>query len=189
MQTPYAALTQAFKTSLLLEDQSKWKSMGDLSGYSILGNQNVGKLLMGKAGDVFEEEEALEAEFKTLIKKYREAKKLFTRFNDELSFVLASALQCYELNKLTGANVSSDSFQSAIKNVIPDGHVFKAFPIQQTHKNSVKMFETIRMNGVAEDILNTLGDQINFAVRVKIVPYPEDIFALWVIVGVHYVEI
>jgi len=163
--------------------------MGDLSSYSILGNQNIGRLLVGKADDVFEEEEALEAEFKSLIKKYRDAKKLFTRFNDELSFVLASALQCYELNKLTGASVNSDSFQAAIKNVIPDGHVFKAFPIQQTHKNSVKMFETIRSNAVAEDILNTLGDQINFAVRVKIVQFPEDIFALWVIFGVHFVEV
>ena len=163
--------------------------MGDLSGYTLLGHQNISRLLVTSNADTYDEEESIEKDIKTLIKKYRDAKKLFTRFNDELSCVLSSALQCYEINKTTGSSINSDSFQSGIKNMIPDGHIFKAFPIQQTHKNPISIFEVIRSNAVGEEILNILGDQINYAVRVKIVTFPENIFAVWIIIGVHYIEI
>ena len=138
---------------------------------------------------VFDEEERLEGDVKTLLKKYRDSRKLFTRFNDELACVLASALQSYEIGKLTGASISSESFQAGIKNLVPDGHTFKAFPVQVNHKNPVSIFSLISTNPVGEEILNTIGDQINFSVRAKIVQYPEDVAAVWVIVGVHFIEI
>lgn len=179
----------AFKTSLMVEDQSKWKSMGDLLPYStMLGLNNVQRLL-SSPGESYEEEEALENDIKTLIKKHRDAKNYYTRFHDDLSCVLGSALNCYEINKVTGASIDSATFQQGVKNLIPDGHIFKAIPIQLNHKNPVAIFETIRSNPLGEEIINIIGDQISYAVRVKIVSYPENIFATWVMLGVHFIDI
>ena len=164
--------------------------MGDLSPYTSIGQNNLNKLFISpNQSELFDEEEQIESEIKTLLKRYRDAKKFFTRFNDNLACVLSTALQCYEMNKLTGSSINSETFQSGIRNMIPDGHVFKAFPIQLPHKNSVAAFETIRSNPVGEEIVNVIGDQINYSVRVRIVPFPEGIFATWIMLGVHYIEI
>lgn len=164
--------------------------MGDIAQYNSLGLNNVGKLFINpNIAQVYEEEEQLERDLQSLIKKYRDSKKFFTRFNEDLSCVLGSALQSYETNRLTGASISSETFQSGIKNIIPEGHIFKAFPIEQRHKNAVKIFEQMKVNPVCEEILNIIGDQIHYAVRAKIVTYPENVFAVWVCVGVHYIEI
>lgn len=164
--------------------------MGDLSQYSMMANHNLSRLYVSpSAATVFDEEERLESDIKSLLKKYRTTRKLFTRFDDELACVLSSALQSYEIGKLTGASVSSESFQAGVKNLVPDGHTFKAFPVQVNHKNPVAIFELLATNPVGEEIINTIGDQISFSIRSKIVQYPEDIAAVWVIVGVHFVEI
>lgn len=164
--------------------------MGDLAQYAVLANHNLSRLYVSpNAALVFDEEERLEADVKRLLKKYRNDRKLFTRFNDELACVLSSALQSYEIGKLTGASVSAESFQAGVKNLVPDGHTFKAFPVQVNHKNPVAIFALLTTNPVGEEILNTVGDQISFSVRAKIVQYPEDVAAVWLIVGVHYIEI
>lgn len=179
----------AFKTSLNLEDPSKWKDMGDLSAYRVPTN-GLGKLSFQSDQNIaLEEEESMEDSLKARIKQTREAKKYFTRFNDDLSHLLSSALHSYEMNKVAGVNPPSDMFQAGIKNLIPNGHVFKAFPIQFVHKNVEAMFETIRLNPVGEEILNVIGDQINYSVRVKVVSYPEEVFSVWVMIGVHYVDV
>lgn len=164
--------------------------MGDLSPYTSMANHNLARMYVSPNSSLgFDEEERLETDIKTLLKKHRTTRKLFTRFDDELACVLASALQSYEIGKLTGASVSSESFQAGVKNLVPDGHTFKAFPVQVNHKNPVAIFELLATNPVGDDILNTIGDQISFSVRAKIVQYPEDVAAVWVIVGVHFVEI
>lgn len=175
---------------MILEDVTKWKAMGDLTQYSMLGNPNLGRLYISPSSvNIFEDEEKLEADIKTLLKKYRDERKLFTRFNDDLSCVLTSALQSYEVGRVTGSSVSSESFQAGIKNIIPDGHVFKAFPIQVNHKNPVGMFSLVTNNPVGEEILSMIGDQIAYGVRVKVVQYPEDVCAVWLIIGIQYIEI
>ena len=39
---------------------------------------------------------------------------------------------------------------------------------------------------VADEIINTKGNNIYFAISTKMYLYPEDIFALWVIIAVRY---
>ena len=180
----------AFKTSLMLEDQTKWKSMGDLEPYTkMLSNTNISSLMMPDLAKHIEDEEELERDIKSLLKKYRDAMKYHTRFSDNLTSILGTALSCYELNKSTGNMIESESFKSAIKSSIPEGHVFKAFPLQTNHKNAVSFFELIRNDPTGEQIVSAVGDQLCFAVRAKVVPFPEGISAVWVIVGVHYVQI
>lgn len=181
---------KAFKTSMMLEDASKWKPMADLSQYSVMGNPNLNRLYLSPESiSVFEEEERLEADLKHLLKKHRDSKKFFTRFDDNLACVLATALQSYEVGKLTGASVSSESFQAGIKNLVPEGHLFKACPLQVNHKNPVSIFALLSSNPAGDEIMNTIGDAIAFSIRVKIVQYPEDVCAVWTILGVHFIEI
>ena len=58
-----------------------------------------------------------------------------------------------------------------------------------TTTNPAKIFKKILDNSVGNQIIGSKGDQINLAVRCKIVAYPEEIFAVWVIVGCYYLEI
>jgi hypothetical protein len=51
------------------------------------------------------------------------------------------------------------------------------------------MFKTMEKNAVCEEILGARGDLVHYAIRVKIVPYPEDVYAVWVIIGVRYLEV
>lgn len=83
-----------------------------------------------------------------ILKKVRENEKLITRIDNDLSHLLGSALNKYELTQATGTKFDSSMFEAGIKNHIPDGNVFKAFPIQFTHKNPILIFEAIRENSV-----------------------------------------
>lgn len=180
----------AFKTSLMLEDQMKWKSMGDLTQFAtVLSNTNVASLMMPDLSRCIEEEEELERDIKHLLKKYRDAIKYHTRFSDTLTSILGTALTCYELNKSTGNTIESDSFKAAIKASIPDGHVFKAFPLQTNHRNAVAFFELMKNDPTGESVVSAVGDQLAFAVRARVVAFPEGVRAVWLILGVHYVEV
>jgi len=39
---------------------------------------------------------------------------------------------------------------------------------------------------VADEIIHTRGDSIHFALRTKMYLYPENVFALWVIIAVRF---
>lgn len=52
-----------------------------------------------------------------------------TKFDEQMEYILDSALSSYELERLTGQTFGNEEFSEAIKNIVPDGHTFKAFPI------------------------------------------------------------
>ena len=58
-----------------------------------------------------------------------------------MEYILDSALSSYELERLTGQTFGNEEFSEAIKNIVPEGHTFKAFPIQFTHLDTQKMIE------------------------------------------------
>ena len=70
---------------------------------------------------------------------------------------------------------------------MPEGHTFKAFPIQFTHFDTERMIHHIYANKVGKEIMMVRGsDQVKHAIRVKVVTYPENISAVWVILAVRY---
>ena len=111
---------------------------------------------------------------------------LQTHWDNQLSYILTSALASYEMERVGGVTFANDEFQQAVKNHVPDGHTFKAFPVQFTHFDTDRMIHHFFNNKVGKDVLLSRGDQIKHAVRVKIVPYPENIFAIWVMIAVRY---
>merc|ERR1712194_284979 len=152
--------------------------MGNLEDFGFQTIQNIRALRLSKNANMsLDEEEEIETVLKDLVRVYRDAEGLVTRFDDDLSYALTMALSNYETDKLFGLTFSQDEFQSSIKKQVPKGHVFRAFPIQFTHKNPKSMFETMRRNPNCEEIIKANGAEIHFCLRTKIVNYAEDIFA------------
>jgi len=137
----------------------------------------------------YSEEEEIESSLLLLLQDYRKEAGLVFREDESLSHLLSSALYKYELTIVTGNSFDSNTFSAAVRNHIPDNFVFKAFPVQFNNRSPVPMFQKILDNPVGKEILDSRGDQIKYAVRCKIVPYPEEIYAVWVIVGCYYLEI
>ena len=68
---------------------------------------------------------------------------LATVWDDDLSYLLNSALSSYETERCLGvAGIGIEEFQEAIHKAVPDGHTFKGFPLQVPHRNPLKLFHT-----------------------------------------------
>lgn len=180
----------AYKTDFTFENPMKWKSMGDIRQFDFPSIQNIRALrVTSNIETILSEEDDIEYNLKEILRYNRETDGLITKFDDEMSYLQSVALSNYESDKLYGVTFSNEEFQAAIKKKVPVNHVFKAFPIQFTHKNPKSMFETMRRNPNCEEIIKANGDQMHFCLRTKIVNYFEDVYAVWVILGLRYIPI
>jgi centrosomal protein CEP76 len=82
--------------------------------------------------------------------------------------------------------IKSSFFDQAIKLAIPDGHSFKAFPIQFIHRNARKIFAACLKSSICEEIITCRGDQVKLAIRAKVYTYPESTIATWVMFACRY---
>ena len=88
---------------------------------------------------------------------------LTTSWDGQLSYILSSALANYEFERVGGVTFANEEFQAAVKNHVPEGHTFKAIPVQFTH------FDTER---IMHHIYNT--------------KVPENVCAVWVMLAVRF---
>ena len=95
-------------------------------------------------------------------------------------------MSSYELERVAGVSYANDEFQQSVKNHVPEGHTFKAFPVQFAHFDTDRMIHHFFNNKVGKDVLLARGEAIKHAVRVKIVPYPENVFAVWVMIAARF---
>ena len=84
----------------------------------------------------------LETELRLRVAEHRHELGLTTVWNNTLSYILASALSAYELERASGLSVGNEEFQQAVRLNVPEGCTFKAFPIQFVHCNVARMFVT-----------------------------------------------
>ena len=63
-----------------------------------------------------------------------------------MSYLLSTALANYEFERVGGGNFATTEFQHGIKNYVPEGHTFKAFPIQFTHSDSDRIITHVYGN-------------------------------------------
>ena len=56
-------------------------------------------------------------------------------------------------------------------------------------KDEDQIWAAITKNEVIGEMLRIGGDQYHVAVRVKVVEYAEDVFVVWLAVGVRYVRV
>ncbi|VDI70045.1 glycerol kinase [Mytilus galloprovincialis] len=88
--------------------------------------------------------------------------------------------------RVTGITAGNEEFQDSMKQCVPDGHTFKGYPIQFSHRNARRAFATCLRSPVCEEIVNCRGDHVRLAVRVKIYPYPESACATWIMFACKY---
>ena len=112
-----------------------------------------------------------------------------TQFDDNLSYMLSPAISNYELERLCGLTYGNDEFKAAITQVVPDGHTFKAFPIQTQGFDANKIVSALLQAKVSREILDTKGDMVRFSVRARFAMYPENMAAVWTILAVRYKSI
>jgi hypothetical protein len=135
------------------------------------------------------DEATLENSLKMVIESHRKSLNLVTRYDEDLSHMLGQMLEKYELSLCTTSKYDSATFSESIKNHIPVNFVFKAFPIQLKSRNVLSILESIKLNDVGKNVLESFGDQIRIGLRTKIVLYPEGIEAVWVILSAYYIDI
>ena len=136
--------------------------------------------------DKYKVEMDMEKIIKGKISKYRTAMELKTTFDNKLSHLISPALVNYEMERISNLTYGNEEFKASVKNYVPEGFTFKAYPFQINELDSEKIFGMILSSEVGKDILNTRGDSVTFAVRCKLYPYPQNIYSLWVMVATKY---
>ena len=174
-----------FNTIYNLEDESLWKRMDkdkirQLTKYSIVPILDLIQV------DKYKSEVQIEKILRMKITKYRASIDLPTQFDEKLSHILSPALVNYETERVSNYTFGNDEFKASVKNYVPEGFTFKAFPFQISELNTEKVFGMILSNEIGKDILGQRGDQVKFAVRCKLYPYPQEIYSLWVMFATKY---
>ena len=147
-----------------------------------------------QGGTVGEGEAArLEGEVRRLVSGYRrQVGDLSTVWSEELSYRLTPALASYEMERVTAVKLFEEEFQSAIHFSTPLHHVFRAVPFQFGGLEVGGMmagmlenedFVTMVHEGERGDRGGDGGVGLQFGVKVKVVPYCEEVMAVWVIVA------
>ena len=132
----------------------------------------------------------MELDLKLKITEYKHFSNFsLNRFNDDLGHLLGSILTKYEVSQSSGGKVDSSELISTLRNHVEDDFIFKAFPIQLKTLSCDVIFDKIKTNPTGRNVLDSKGDQLNFAIRVKVVPFPEDIYVVWVILAAYYIEV
>lgn len=174
-----------FNTIYNLEDESLWKRM-DKDKLSQLTKYSIVPLLEIISIDKYKTEYDIEKLMRMKITKYRAGQDLPTQFDNKLSHLVSPALVNYESERVSNLTYGNDEFKASVKNYIPEGFTFKAFPFQISDINCDKIFGMILGSDIGKDIIGTRGDQVKFAFRCKLYPYPQNIYSLWVMFAVKF---
>ncbi|CAG9334919.1 unnamed protein product [Blepharisma stoltei] len=168
-----------------LQNESLWKAMAPDILQSLIGSAKYLPLL-SPIPNPQEEEIKIENELRGMIVAYRERMDLLTHWDEDLSYLLQPALVNYEMDRIGSVTFGNEEFQQSIKRHVPEGHTFKAFPTQLQQRRVNDIMGSITKASVAQDILQTRGDTVRFALRIKLVAYPEERCAVWVMLAVRY---
>ena len=177
--------------SFNLKDQSRWKAMSEDAITTVCTPSFVSTIphmppLCPNQLDPNLLSNDLERQIKSLVTLHRKDIGLHTSWDDHLSYILSPALASYEMERVTGISVGNEEFDQAIKLAIPEGHSFKAFPIQFIHRNSRKAFNSCLKSPVCEEIIKCRGDNVKLALRVRVFAYPESTIASWLMLACRY---
>jgi centrosomal protein CEP76 len=177
------------RTLFDFSDKALWKPL-PLNSAAAIKQQPLPPLLPHTHIELALEGE-LELLLKNLISEHRKGLGLTTIFDDALAYLLRPALWAYEQERLTqtAQGLGNEEFQQSIKRAVPEGHTFKGFPIQFSHKSPSRMMLAFLRAKACVDILATRADQVRFALQIKVFSYPENVCAVWAMVACKYIDL
>jgi centrosomal protein CEP76 len=180
------AIEDAGACSFDLEDASAWKAM-DGALLARLPHQPP-VAVMPTEIEPRMREESIEKELRLGIERLRHSQQLpLPVWDEELCYVLSPALAAYETERTLGISAGNTEFQSAIKRAVPGGQCFQGFPTAFAHMSVARMLASFDRGEVPHSILHTQGSGVRFALRVKLVPYPENVVVVWVMLAVRFI--
>ena len=137
--------------------------------------------------NTIELEEQIEVFLKDKICYYRESTLMSrTEFDESMSYILTPAVSKWEIEKVYELKSSQEELVAAIYNVIPDGHIFKAFPVETRSINPQEVFSNVMQNKITKNMIDTNSNELKFALKTKVTPYPEKITVVWTILAITY---
>lgn len=90
----------------------------------------IGYLMPSSRINIGDEEKLIEEVLKEKIGAVRRNEHhMSTQWDSQMSYLLSTALANYEFERIGGGSFAGEEFQHGIKNYVPEGHTFKAFPI------------------------------------------------------------
>ena len=196
----YLANAQVEDEALLLdwqlEEASCWKRMQEEAIAAL--PRSAPFVLQACTVDCLAAARKLEQELAALIAAYRQQlANLPTVFSPALSYLLTPALAAYESDRLCPSTSSSSSsllesdFQQAVQHSLPEHAVFRAAPFQFQSLDARELMNAALSNATFTSMLNE-GEQagvaggcegLDFGLRVKVVGYCEEVYAVWLIVA------
>jgi centrosomal protein CEP76 len=124
---------------------------------------------------------------KQLIQYFRRDHRLTCVWDDTLSNLCGQSLWNMEYSKLAGqrqlTSLFSEDFQIGVKQLIPQGHTFRGYPISFNHTHPQRIMQSLIKSKQCIEILRSRGDMVRMSIRVKVFSYCEGIQSCWVMIG------
>eukprot|EP00928_Gymnodinium_smaydae_P042789 TRINITY_DN28783_c0_g1_i1.p1 TRINITY_DN28783_c0_g1~~TRINITY_DN28783_c0_g1_i1.p1 ORF type:complete len:641 (-),score=92.73 TRINITY_DN28783_c0_g1_i1:66-1988(-) len=130
-------------------------------------------------------EEAIEKRLAAAVRAHREAAGLQTLFDEHLGQLLQVALANCELERLGASCTQAPGFEEIIRQVCAEGEVFRAVPVQFNHLRISLYWPTLSDRPPVRELLALSAGPPRFAVRARVVVYPEGCVAAWATLGVR----
>ena len=146
-------------TNWAFEDEFMWKGMAPSMINTLSPAHGVGYLMPSTMTNPGLEEKTLENLLKEKLGSIRmNDEHIATSWDNHLGYLLQTALLNYELERLGGVTFANEEFQASIKNYVPEGHTFKALPVQFTHFDTERMVHHLYNNKVGKEVMLARGD-------------------------------
>lgn len=127
-------------------------------------------------------EESIEHRLAGILQAHREAAGLSTRFDDHLSQLLQVALVNCELERATGV-AGSSTFEDIMRRYCGAEEVLQAVPVQFNHLKVSQYWPMLSDRPTVRTLLAAPAASTAFALRARVVPYPEGVVAVWVLLA------
>ena len=178
------ASENAVTTSFDLNCEESWKQLNPLKLRMVPKFPNPPLLWIPM--DARKIEIDIEAAVRKILSEQREGEGLRTSFDDSLSFAIAQALAAYEEQRVTGVAPELSLFHQCVKGKIGDGKTFKGVPLNTSHISARKILASFNGTPSGRELTTIVGEDLKFAIRAKVIVYPESVVSVWVMLAAYY---
>merc|ERR1712086_468332 len=119
------------------------------------------------------------------LRAHREAVGLQTAFDRHLAQLLHIALVNCENERVGIPSTQASHFEEIVKRVCAEGELFKAIPAQFSHLKLALFWPTLSDRPAVREALSLSAGPPLFAIRSRVVVYPEGAVAAWVLLAVR----
>lgn len=169
------------RSALNFSDKKCWKSINRKT-IELLLPWNMNLLFADPSIDGEAAEVRLEEELRELVRQYRNEH--VTTYDSEIENALVMALEAYELERIYGKVIGEAEFEGVVRSLTPKDYEFKAFPFQMREISAERALDAILKSAVGKEIITTVERHEKLAVKAKVVPYPDNILAVWILIAI-----